>query len=94
MASQLIRSELKEHTIGNFIMASELNVHLEEMVEPFDGQVSCKVIFPLNRKLKSSNRGSVDGFDVALIDSCILQTLPMTLISHLNIRVLFEMIAS
>ena len=63
-------------------------------MDPFNGQVSSRVMLPLKLKVKSSNRGSDDGLDVALMDLWILQVLPMTLISLLNILVFFEMTAS
>ena len=94
MASQLILSERREHTMGNFNFASELNVHLKEVVLPFEGQDSSRVMLPLNWKLKSSKRGSVEGFDVALTELCILQTLPMTWMSRPNILVFLERTAS
>ena len=80
--------------MGNFIVASELKVHLKDVALPFEGQDSSRVMLPLNWKLKSLKRGSDEGFDVALTDLCILQILPMTWMSHPNILVFLERTAS
>ena len=94
MALQLINSDLNEQTIGSFITAIELKVHLDECVDRFDGQVSSMVRLPLKMNVKSSNSGSGDGLDVALTELSTSQVLPMTLILLPNILVFFETIAS
>ena len=94
MESQLTLSECREHTMGNLSFACELNVQLSEIVLPFEGQVSSKVMLPSNWKLKSSKRGSVEGDDVVLTELCILQTLPITWISRPNILVFLDRTAS
>ena len=94
IAWQLISSDLNEQTIGSFITAILLKIHLDECVVPFDGQISSMVKLPLKMKVKSSNSGSCDGLDVALTELSTSQVLPMTLILLPNILVFFETIAS
>ena len=66
--SQLIFSDLKEHTTGNLSLALDENVQLNEDLVPFRGHVSVSVMLPSNWKLKSSKRASADGEDVALTE--------------------------
>ena len=94
MALQLINVDLNEQTIGSFITAIEVKVHLDECVDPFDGQVSSKVRLPLKVNVKSSISGSGDGLDVAFMELSTSQVLPMTLILLPNILVFFETTAS
>ena len=68
MESQLILSEFREHTIGNLSLACDMNVQLSEVLLPFRGHVSFSVMLPSNWKLKSLNRGSAEGDDVALTE--------------------------
>ena len=63
-------------------------------MDPFDGQISSRVMLPLKLNVKSSNRGSGDGLDVALTELSTSQVLLMSLILLPNILVFFETIAS
>ena len=66
--SQLIFSELKEHTTGNLSLALAKNIQLNEDLVPLRGHVSVRVMLPSNWKLKFSKRASADGEDVALTE--------------------------
>ena len=66
--SQLIFSDLKEHTTGNQSLALAENVQLNEDLVLFRGHVSVSVMLPSNWKLKFLKRASTDGEDVALTE--------------------------
>ena len=90
IALQLIIVDVKEQVIGSSITAIDVNVHVNDLYDPFEGHFSSSVRFPSNENEKCSMSGSDDWLDVAFTEFAISQVLPTTLIVVPNILVSFD----
>ena len=66
-APQLNSSDWTEHTIGNVSVAGEDISWMIELLDPFPGQVSFSLMWPVNSNLNTSISTSGEGMELALI---------------------------
>ena len=76
-APQLNLSECSEKTTGNLIVAGDDITLVSELLDPLCGQVSLRVMVPLNWRVNTSKSTSGEGVVVALTELSTVHILPM-----------------